>query len=137
MKLNPNSVIKHPKFLTSTRRPGYDIDFHPRANDKPLLCQVGRHPKLRRIIGPGGIPHLYCPKCGSSMGEGLHTGTWSRDDIDRLTKIKQGLYSAQQPRSKKEIMKEAWERHQESTGKRKERMEASIEKFVHDRMIDQ
>jgi len=137
MRLDPNSVIKRPRFLTSTRRPGYDIDFHPRAFDKPLACQTGRHPALRRIIGPGGIPHLYCPKCGSSIGEGLHTGTWSKDDIDRLTKIKQGLYSAQKPRTKKEIMREAWEKHQASGSQRKERMEASIERFVKERMLDE
>jgi hypothetical protein len=140
MNLNPSDVIKRPRFLTSPRRPGYDIEFHPRANNKPLDCQVGKHPILRRIIGPGGIPHLYCPKCGSSVAEGLHTGTWSKDDIQRLTKIKQGMYSAEKygkPKTKKELMEEAWRKHQENRSQRRERMGASIEKFVHDRMLDQ
>ena len=140
MRLNPNSVIKRPRFLTSIKRPGYDIDFHPRAWNKPLDCQVGRHPILRKIIGPGGIPHLYCPKCGSSVPEGLHTGTWSKDDVNRLGKIKQGMYSAQKygrPRTKEEIMRDAWVKFSESKGQRQERMAASIEKFVKERMLDQ
>lgn len=138
MRLDPNSVIKRPKFLMTSKRPGYNIDFHPRAFNKPLCCQVGRHPVLRRVIGPGGIPHLYCPKCGSSVGEGLYTGTWSKDDIKRLEQVKQSLYSGERkPRTKEEIMREAWERHQESRQQRSERMSASIEKFVRERMLDQ
>jgi len=133
-------IIKRPVFLPEGRRPGYSIMHHPRAYNKPLLCQLGQHPigRMKKILGPAGIPHMYCTACGSSMAEGLFKGTWSKQDIDKLTKIKASLWSApKKPRTKKEMMETAWRKHNETRQQRRDRMQASIAEYVHERLLDQ
>jgi hypothetical protein len=136
--LRPDSVIKRPIFLPP-RRPGYSIDFHPRAMNKPINCQVGLHHLPFKKILLDGIPHLYCIKCGQSMAEGLVTGTWSKDDINRLTLIKQKKYGNIGRRTPKQIVEDAIKRRQLEVNKkqRRENMERSIAQFVKERMLDE
>jgi len=112
-----------------TNRPGYNIQFHPRAFSKPIQCQVGHHSLKPGVVN--GVPCLVCSKCGSYIGKGIYEKTMTKHDIKKQAL---GIQRRTKPRTKKEIIEELWEKQEED---RRERMNRSIAKFVKDRMLDE
>jgi len=116
--------------LTGSRQPGYTIQRHPRIYNKPLSCQVGKH-EFRTKFDQRGVPMLVCSKCGAGIGKGLYEKTWSKKDMERITKV-----GIRKKRTKKEIAMDALKRMEEDQDKRRKRMHRSIENIVKRRMSD-
>jgi hypothetical protein len=103
------------------------MQMHPNAFSKPIDCQVGLHKGLITTI-IGGVPVLYCVKCGSMMGKGFVEGTWSKDDVKF---IGEHAYVKHRPRTKEQIMKEVWAKKERERNKR---MQDSVSEYVKNRM---
>jgi len=92
-------------FLVNPNQPGYQIIRHPSFLSKPVNCVAGLHKGLQfRMID--GILSYYCTKCGMSIAQGIHDGTWTKADIRRIRGIRQ---EQQKPKTKEESLKESWE----------------------------
>lgn len=96
----------HPKdreYQLNSRLPGYRIERHPRCYNKPLACQSGLHKHLEfRVIN--GMLCYYCRDCGGHIGQGIHDGTWSSNDMHR---IKETLRDIQRPRTRKQCLEDS------------------------------
>jgi len=119
---------KRVKPLSTSRRPGYSIQFHPRRFNKPLVCQSGVHQFSTRF-DERGVPMLVCSKCGAGIGKGLYEKTWTKGDIKKIAAI-----GERKPRTKRQIQEDALKRLRADQKARRKRMHSSIAKFVKRRM---
>ena len=115
------------KPLRTTRRPGYRIQFHPRAFNPPLSCKMGLHKGLTTKI-MDGIPSLYCSKCGQYLYKHIVEKTYSRRDLELIEKVKDAKIKK---KTRKEMLVDSWNKLEIL---RRKNSEASIRKFVKQRM---
>ena len=59
-------------------RPQFDIVHHPRAFNKPLSCQAGKHQWMDKVAM--GVPILYCKKCGAGAPRDSYYGVLSKEE---------------------------------------------------------
>lgn len=55
------------------------VIHHPRAFNKPLSCQSGKHTWSYVILM--GMPYMYCTKCGAGVPEGVYHGTETKREV--------------------------------------------------------
>ena len=55
------------------------VIHHPRAYNKPLSCQAGRHTWVNTVVM--GTPWLYCKKCGAGVVKDVHEGTMTKREM--------------------------------------------------------
>jgi len=91
--------------LRTKVRPGYNIQFHPRAFNKPPRCQAGIH-KFNDTVVLNGVPTLVCGGCGAQIGKGIYEKTWTQKDIKIIKRMRN---SQNRIKTKEERMRECWE----------------------------
>lgn len=111
--------------LRGNLQPGYSIQYHSRAFNKPLSCQVGHHQFVTKFTTQG-VPYLICGKCGAGIAKGIYEKTWSKRDLERIGKI-----GVRKERTKKQIYLDALKKREEA---RQERINESIRRIVKKRM---
>lgn len=113
--------------LTTSKRPGYNIQFHRRAFSPPLSCKMGVHKGLTTKM-MDGIPSLYCTKCGQYLYKHIVEKTFSRRDLELIDKVKDEQI---RKKTKKEMLEDSWKKLEIL---RKKNSDRSIRKFVRQRM---
>lgn len=57
----------------------FRVIHHPRAFNKPLSCQLGKHDLVVKSVM--GIPFYYCKKCGWGLPKGIVDGVETKREI--------------------------------------------------------
>ena len=97
MTRNKEDFKKTRKELDKTRRfmrdqgllnnePPFRLIQHPRAYNKPMSCQLGKHDWTVEVHY--GVPFMVCKKCWAMIAKGIFEGTETKEET-RTRHIKQ------------------------------------------------